>query len=101
MEAVTPENTRKHPFRVSPDSLRTPENTLSPFRGRVKTGVGTGPGVWVQILSPGAKPKPGAKAMNAARTFALLVPYLLAAPPATIAALALGLLQLNKDRNHD
>jgi hypothetical protein len=64
MEAVTPENTRKHPFRVSPDSLRTPENTLSPFRGRVKTGVGTGPGV-------------------------LLVPYLLAAPPATVAALVL------------
>jgi len=51
MEAVTPENTRKHPFRVSPDSHKTPENTLSPFRGRVESGVGTGPGVWLQNLS--------------------------------------------------
>ncbi len=47
MEAVTPENTRKHPFRVSPDSHKTPENTLSPFRGRVESGVGIGPGVWL------------------------------------------------------
>jgi len=39
--------------------------------------------------------------MNAARTFALLVPYLLAAPPASVAALVLYALNQVKGRNHD
>jgi len=39
--------------------------------------------------------------MTAAQTFALLVPCLLATPPATIAALALYALNQVKGRNHD
>ena len=72
---------RRNPASFSRDSR-------SSYIAAGTAGSGNRAGVVGEMPFPGANPKPGAKAMNAAHIFAL-VPYLLAAPPATVAALVL------------